>query len=312
MANSNQNPPQWTYIIHAIGLAFFMIFILMGLIYILHGSIYLTAFISITIVGILVGIIFGLVTLKKRTQAYISLLPEYLLVGLYIIIFIAVFPLCFHFFNIDIIHRNEMRKACLSKLGNLSTLENEYKKAIANKKSNLSNSATVFYGNLENTGNAQYKRALDDLLGPGTWTDDLSKGIEASQNTLEARYKLSVVDSSNLQNFKQISKAVFENWQHLKVGYIYEQINIEFKQYEAIMKKKMPDFNGPTFNEAPLSLNSSIASIKNASVVDWLLSLFVLALIYLAIILPYIYADRPIGLRRPNPPTSGERRIEVV
>ncbi|QDK77734.1 hypothetical protein EXU85_03635 [Spirosoma sp. KCTC 42546] len=296
-------------ILHGVGLIFCLLLLLFGLLYTFNGEIIISAFLTILAGAILIAITRVLVRLKSRKDAYKPLAPEYALMGIYLLVFLILFPLSYHVLAIDLIRKTEIKKVCLDKLKLLDVLKDEYSKQITDKQNSLGTNAHILFNKYKQSGGKDTKSMieLNNLLGstPGSEPfdvktgDGLDKAIEVAQDGIKQKYNLKEKGGKDpekdLNDFKAKAQDVFTDWQIREVGYYYQNIDRVFENYKTAAQApaKMPDFVPTIAPTNEIDLQNSTKMLRNGSETSWVFSLLGLLLIHWCILAPYFLTTRP-------------------
>lgn len=286
-------------IMHYIGLLVCLIILFLGLVYVLDGNFVMSAFLTLA-AGILLEVLTSwLVREKTREEEYKSKGVELGIMGGYLLIFVLLFPLCFHALSIDLFRKNEIKSACLSKLDALNDLKEEYNEAIVKKQTSLDAEARTLFNDWDKFRNSGALTELNELLGsePGrsqfneNTGDGLDEAIDGAKSNLRQKYEL-VDANKELTAFTKNAQTVFTNWQTQQIGYYYQAIDPMLAKYEAAGKIKMSDFSPTIELKNSLDFNDPIAMLQQSTPATIMLSLVGLLLVHVFILLPYITSKR--------------------
>lgn len=288
-------------LVQIIGLIAITIFTFIGLIYIFNGSIIIAAVISVLVLLVL-KIVTDFMVKQKKENFTISG-PEYMLGGVHTILFIVLFPVTFHFLNIDFFRKTEVKNICFEKLSLLDTLKSQYNGAIKNKQNEVYTKAHTFFSSFQSYRSKRYLDSLDALLGAGTFSVGnpvtVDRAIKVAQDNLQEKYTNK--DDNRLTEYVQKTLPVFNNWQIINVGYSYQHINEVFNDYNAEAVAKMPEFKTTLVLNDKFNFNNPFASLTSGSIGGFLLSLLISLAVEFCILIPYFLAVRPGGVKTFQP-----------
>lgn len=298
-------------IFYFIGLAFCTIFTFIGLIYVLHGNIPLSAFLSLLVLTALAILSSYLTYFKTKKGKKTNFLPEYILGGAYFLVFLISFPFIFHFIEVDFSRKDELIRAGTDRVNMITQLKAEYEMAIDQKVNSFSDSVKTYLSTyLLVSGKAATRNILISLLGVNTVNfsdyeqrhnnsaaiEKLKADIEVAKESkitfIRAKYDLGNVNTES-QEYCDKVLPVFESWRFLKVSYYYYDIgNMHQKVCNAAVNK-MPDFLCTQMVPPDTDLENALKSVFNASILKIGLFFLVALLINLCILAPYLASHRP-------------------
>ncbi len=222
-----------------------------GLLYVLHGNILVTAIISIAILASLAMLTKFLKDDKIKDKTRANKKPEIILITVYFIIAIISFPFIFHFINVDFSKKNELKTAGIEKAKTITDLIEEYNIAINSKIESFETKVDENLSEYIRTEDEIYKDSLIVLIGEIDFTvyssqeikEQAEKAKKDEAKFIEDKYALGKIEISS-ETYVKNAKAIFEGWKLLKVSHAYYDIDNEYqKLYKVWQKKKCPILN---------------------------------------------------------------------
>ena len=313
-------------IFSTIGMIAVMPFTVVGLLYVLHGMILPTAFISIAILVAIVLLTKFLVNFKIKKRTYRNLKPEIILISIYIIIAIITIPFMFHFIDVDFSRKNELVVMGKDKANSIIALKDEYKRTIKNKQRTFKTSVDDNLTEYFRTQQQVYKDSVENLIGKvnefSEFIDDpdnedvqtkiknqIEKSKEDGVERIEANYKLGIIDAKS-DIYVENAIRTFVGWKFLKVSQIYYEIDNEYQKVYDAIKEKMPEFEYTQSQVQDMKLDSAKNSFVKASVGKKILITLIIMILYAVVLLEYFTAERhEIILVRPDDKKDKEEII---
>lgn len=304
----------------ALGLIFILICFLMGMIYITKGNFVISIFVSLVpllFFTILVIVLYREKIKLRTRQNYDNFTLEYFAAGLYVVLIFATFPVLFHFIEVEFTLKNKIQKAGIDKVISINEMDLKYRGEVDDK---IKLFKTGVMSDLNNyfLGDSSSKTKLKGALGEAISFDryqtnqspenkeDLETQVKNilrnKEKTLQEKYNLAEKDTSELVSQKNKIRRYFEKWDRVEVPRSYKQIDEIYDKYKAILQEKMPEFNHTRQTFEEIEMDSSIASLSNASAARILGTLVVVLVAHFFILSLYLLAKRPAytGLKRKN------------
>ncbi|MCC5944868.1 MAG: hypothetical protein JJT94_08025 [Bernardetiaceae bacterium] len=295
-----------------IGLTFATVFSFMGLIYALRGNIPIATFLSLIILVALMALAYFLVKYKTKPRGHENKKPEYVMLAAYAVIFSLIFPICFHFVDIEFSRKDALKQQAIDKLNDLQTMKNEYRRSSERAVNSFKDSVdatlnsyfvTVRYEiarprtlltrllQTESIDFARYERNPND---PRT-KEMLKKQIERVRDeraaTIKANHNLGDL-TNEFNDFFTEAMPVFTNWNRLKISYYYSQTDEIQQKMRNSMKQRIPNFSYQGTSDVPIQLDAISVSFAQASIIKIVAIMLLLTLLHACILMPYIFADR--------------------
>lgn len=304
-----QKPKIIPTILQFIGIIFCGLFTFIGLLYILNGSILTSGLITLVGIGgpfILVHFMAGWKSKKiKNNEGRSGRVSEYFLGTFYIIFFIFLFIIDFHYLSIDFLNRNNIKKSGLEKVEKISNLRDEYQTAIQQKVNSagliVKNAAIKFQTLPMGPEKVDAANNITALLGAGTvgfepnnpnFDAQISAAQSSYENNERAKYRLESRMEAMVDSESVAAKAVFTDWKYFKIGYYYKNLDNIYLQYEQAAKTKMPDFVVTDKIESVYNINDPIKSLQTIPILQLLFFVLILLVVHLFILAPYIAVQR--------------------
>lgn len=301
-------------IFQIVGLIACGFFTFIGLIYIFNGNLGFPSFITILALGVMMIVVHYMCVWKgKKKKNYDDLpnrMPELILGCIYLVIFLFLFLIDFHYLSIDLANKDNIKTSGKEKIANFQNMQSEYANAIAAKIQNFTASVEIAKTNYQNASAANKRTALtqlESLVGTGTVSTgkgaDLNSQVDAAAldkgKSIRATYELDSLDKA-CEQYLKTAQTVFEDWKFLKVSYYYKDIDVFYEKYYSQAKAKMSDFNFAGTLKSEYRINDPVFSLKNSPILKLLLFFLGLVILHLCILAPYIVTKRQAGALAEN------------
>jgi len=282
----------------------------MGLMYVSHGITWISFMFAFLFLASLYFLGQYLIVMKLKDRNIKTLIPEMILGGVVLVIFIFALPFCVHYYDVEFGRKDEMIKAGIAKVDLIINLKNDYEEKVEEKIKNYNdNLSTLKFELFKCKDKICIQNVCDRLLplvgeGPigecrsfsfGGNTSSIESSIEqaAKGRVADTTRKYKIDSLAAYVQFHSEAKAVFENWSYTKVSRYYYDIDGKYNQFAAKIKNKMPSISIPSAQDIDLHLDDFWFAFTNPvrififSVIVILLFAFVLA--------PYFSVLRPEG-----------------
>jgi len=288
---------------NALGALALTILTTIGLFYVFHGNLII---VGILFIVILVGIM--LISkylidnkLKKRSGTKSETMdtridnrkPEYILLSLYFLIGIVLFPFIYHFIDVDFARKNELRIAGITKVKSITDLKIAYNDVVQdsiNKKIMQIESIEKAY--FFNKNNASTRNELLGFLNnnPSVLEDEDTKlkgEIKRIKHKVpvifEENYGLGNVETE-INEYVEKASFVFEKWKMKDVSKYFLEIDKKFDEYYIIMTNKIPGFSFNKPKSEEFNVDSPLYSLLNGTISRiFLVFIFVMFLMVLTL-----------------------------
>lgn len=319
MNDKAEKPSFLTQLLSTVGTLVVVLLAPVGILY-TFGNIIVTIIVTLVLLLAIIFIAKYLKDNKEKQRRYKNLKPEYILLGVYGVIAIALIPFMFHFFYIDFLQKDAFRKSGIDKLNTIKDLKTEYNKTLHNKKDMLETQTKTYLTNyLASKGSDKaWADSLESILGKGTlsFQDYEQNRSQESENELkaqvqknlpnalsrfESKYSLSSkIDKESAQYYKE-NKQVFLDWDYLQVSYIYGDIDNMYNKVKKEMQQKMPAFKHNKTKINTLNFNNPFSSLANATFGAIILFILGALLCHYLILSEYINTKRKATLIKAKP-----------
>ncbi len=295
-----------------IGLLFCAIFTFVGMLYIVD-QLWIAAFITILVLVAFLILSAALSHFKTRETTFRNLMPEYLVGGGYLLGLILLFPFHFHFIHLELGHKSEIAERGINYINEGEGILQVYQDSIDNKNfrqimrintlrdqymSDRSEQPTIQKELLDELGSS-----FEDLVTPHKdFSDPIEKEKfkfsidQARDDVIQTQSQVYALDQADTSIFKHQcndSRAVFENWNFLKVGPELGRFRLEFEGFLKYVQSKMPDFIYDLKDADDVGLGDIGRSFGNGSSLNLLLIGLLTLLVHFCVLSPYLFGKRP-------------------
>ncbi|HMC99932.1 MAG TPA: hypothetical protein VKH37_07260, partial [Ferruginibacter sp.] len=232
--------------------------------------------------------------------------PEVILGIIYAILFLFLFVIDYHYLNIDLANKDNVKTAAREKIANFQNMQAEYDISIVNKQNDFQHlvelAATNFKTNRRNLA------PLATLIGtnavnPNTPAGEIDSKVDSAAKNktavIRAIYELDSLNKAS-EEYLNTAQSVFDDWKLLKVSYYYKDIDSFYMKYYAKAKSKMSDFGYKPVIKDEYQFTEPLHSIKSSPVLRILLFLLGLVVMHLCILAPYFATKRAQRILKEN------------
>lgn len=312
MTKENNSLPIVPTLFHFIGLVAMVIFVFIGLNYVLRGNLILTGFLSLLAFVIpLLAVQYARVLKMRKLQNQNKTL-ELVLMSIFGVTALSVFPFIFHFVYIDFISKDDIKLAGKEKLEQLNEIQSQYDRALQDSIGYFENTArtkmnTYFLssksakGDIKTWFDEQFGEGAIDFYSSETQVkNDVDEGLELHAEQFLLKYDLGRVREEAKAYYREV-EPVFDNWKFLKISYYYYDIDRMVQKLTDAVVSKMPDWSMEPAKEKSIQLGEFMSSLKRARMSVWLLNTAVFLVLVFCVSMPYMTAKRPVNpLREMN------------
>jgi len=297
-----------------IGLIAFLLSAVIGLIYTLKGDIIVPSVAGVLSAIFLYLFVDYLVKNKTSKDNKKTRQPEYVLLGLYLVVALIMLPFNVHFININILKNAELKNAGHNSLGTISTLQEKYQDAVQDSLKSMETKAKRLFNSYRTFKRPADSDELSKLLKMGSSSinygsdSGLAKSLAVA---LEARRDYYLLDSFNsrINTFVNNQTPVFENWEILKVTESYIEIDSMYSSVLQAMQALMSGGFSPIIKPVvKVEINNPFWSVTNVGIGLLILIILVLAGVHLLILGPYLVAKTPSKLVQVRPADMNDKK----
>lgn len=304
MGNKKESKITIPLILKALGLVFYLLFLVAGCLYWMKGNFIL--------LGIIVLVCFGLSFLASDFLEKAKVKNDSLKGGeitwriIFTITLIFSFFVINHGIQIEFFEKDTIRKAARDKIQSVDNLIMDYNAEVTDRIDQLATSVEkdIDLFILSKGKNQDFAQNIESQVGEGAIDFDqfpknisdkklqtqAADAIQLTQDRMQQEFDLGEV-VNQWENYRDQVQVIFNNWQRLQLGFYYYDIDNQYIQVYNATQTAMNNFDyaGVIPNTAEIHLDNPFYSLSNNGT---FINLGIWLALLVMMLAPYIAADR--------------------